>query len=70
MQIGLWEVAFLFLLLLGIILVTRLTTQIQIKRVCPDCGLVMRTKVLSCPTCGRSLSTKTKGRNNDDDSTT
>lgn len=58
MQIGLWEVAFLFLLLLGIILVTRLTTQIQIKRVCPDCGLVMRTKVSICPTCGRSLVTK------------
>jgi len=55
MQIGLWEVAFLFLLLLGIILVTRITTQIQIKRVCPDCGLVIRTKVSICPTCGRSL---------------
>lgn len=58
MQIGLWEVAFLILLLLVIILVTRLTTQIQIKRICPDCGLVMRTKVSVCPSCECSLITK------------
>lgn len=58
MQIGLWEVIFLIFLLLAIILVTRLTTQIQIKRICPDCGLVVRTKVLICPSCERSLATK------------
>ena len=58
MQIGLWEVAFLILLLLIIILVSRLTTHLQTKRVCPDCGLAIRTYISSCPSCGRNLITK------------
>ena len=58
MQIGIWEVIFLIFLLLAIILVTRLTTQIQIKRICPDCGLVLRTKVSVCPSCECRLGTK------------
>ncbi len=60
MQIGPWEVTFLILLFLGIILVSRIVTNLQTKRVCPDCGLVMRTYLSSCPSCGRNLTPKGK----------
>ena len=53
MQIGPLEIAFLILLFLGIILVSRMVTHLQTKRVCPDCGLVMHTYLSSCPSCGR-----------------
>ena len=60
MQIGPWEVAFLILLFLGIILVSRIVTHLQAKRVCPECGLVIRTFASSCPSCGRNLMPKGK----------
>ncbi len=60
MQIGPWEVTFLILLFLGIILVSRIVTNLQTKRVCPDCGLAMRTYLSSCPSCGRNLTLKEK----------
>ena len=60
MRTGLWEVVFLIILFLGIILVSRIITHLQTKRVCPDCGLAMRTHLSSCPSCGRNLSLKRK----------
>jgi hypothetical protein len=62
MQIGPLEVAFLILLFLGIILVSRMVTHLQTKRVCPDCGLAMRTYLSSCPSCGCALRLKRKGK--------
>ena len=62
MQIGVGEVIFLILLFLGIILVSRIVTHLQMKRVCPDCGLAMHKYVSSCPSCGRNLTLKGKGK--------
>ncbi len=62
MQIGVWEVVFLILLFLGIILVSRIVTHLQTKRVCPDCGLAMHTYLSNCPSCGCALRLKRKGK--------
>ena len=62
MHIGPWEVAFLILVLLGIILVSRIVTHLQTKRVCPDCGLAMHTNLSNCPSCGRNLTPKGPGK--------
>ncbi len=62
MQIGPFEVIFLILLFLGVILVSRMVTHLQTKRVCPDCGLAMRTYLSSCPSCGRNFRIKGKGK--------
>ena len=51
MQIGIWEVTFLIILLLGIIIVSRIVTQLRAKRVCPKCGFVMREYYRKCPSC-------------------
>lgn len=62
MHIGPWEVAFLILLLLGVILISRIVTHLQTKRICPDCGLAMHIHLPSCPSCGRNLTLKGKGK--------
>lgn len=51
MQIGIWEVAFLIILLVGVIIISRIMTQLRAKRVCPHCGLVMREHYHKCPSC-------------------
>ena len=51
MQIGIWEVTFLIILLLGVIVVSRIVTQLRAKRVCPKCGYVMRENYRKCSSC-------------------
>lgn len=58
MSIGFWEVVFLLLLFLGIILISRIVTRFQTKRVCPSCGLAIRTDTRTCPECGRNFPRK------------
>ena len=55
MHIGFWEVAFLITLFLGIIIASRLVERFQTKRICPECGLAIRTKTPTCPSCGRNF---------------
>ena len=51
MQIGIWEVLFLIILLMGVIIVSRIVTQLRAKRICPKCGFVMREYNHKCPSC-------------------
>ena len=44
MSIGFWEVAFLIILFLGIVIVSRLVERFRMKRICPACGLAIRTR--------------------------
>jgi len=57
-SIGFWEVAFLILLFLGIVIVSRLVERFRVKRICPECGLAIRTDMQTCPSCKYSFSTK------------
>ena len=48
-MIGLSEVCLLLLLFLAVILISRY----QAKRICPDCGFVVRSSASTCPDCKR-----------------
>ncbi|MBR56202.1 hypothetical protein CMK19_20820 [Candidatus Poribacteria bacterium] len=50
-MLGLGEIFVIFLLFFAVILVARY----QAKRICPDCGLVVRGSVSSCPDCQRAF---------------
>ncbi len=51
MQIGILEVAFLIILFVGVIIVSRIVSQLRAKRVCPNCGFVMHEYYRKCPSC-------------------
>lgn len=55
MSIGAGEVLFLILIFLGIILVSRIITNVRIKRICPKCGFALRSNVTSCSSCGHNF---------------
>jgi len=48
-MLGLGEIFLLFLVFFAVILVARY----QAKRICPDCGFVVRGSVSVCPDCKR-----------------
>ncbi|MXV83010.1 hypothetical protein F4Z98_06510 [Candidatus Poribacteria bacterium] len=58
MSIGFWEVAFLIILFLGIVIVSRLVERFRVKRICPACGLAIRTPTQTCPSCEYSFPRK------------
>ncbi|MXZ01687.1 hypothetical protein F4Y93_13990 [Candidatus Poribacteria bacterium] len=62
MSIGFWEVAFLIILLLGIVIVSRLVERFRTKRICPECGLAIQTHLPTCPSCHFNFPIKGKDR--------
>lgn len=58
---GFWEVAFVIILFFGIIVVSRLVERSRTKRICPACGLVIRTHMPTCPSCHHNFQRKNKG---------
>ena len=56
MPIGPWEIAILLIIFLGVILISRYKT----KRICPKCGLTIRTYTPDCPACGMVFPNKKK----------
>ncbi len=58
MSIGFWEVTFLIILFFGIVIVSRLVERWRMKRICPECGLAIRTHTQICPSCKYSFPTK------------
>lgn len=48
MGIGVWEVLFLLIILIGVVLISRYKT----KRICPKCGFAIRSYTSECPECG------------------
>ena len=58
MSIGPLEVLILFIIFLGVLLISRRQT----KRICPRCGFAIRSYTAECPECGVIFPKKERAR--------